>query len=42
MIQIWPNMAAAQIAMRFRLHGPQLTVCTACASALDAIGVPGP
>lgn len=39
MIQIWPNMAAAQIAMRFRLHGPQLTVCTACASALDAIGV---
>lgn len=39
MIQIWPNMAAAQIAMRWRLHGPQLTVCTACASALDAIGI---
>ena len=39
MIQIWPNMAAAQIAMRWGLHGPQLTVCTACASALDAIGL---
>ncbi len=37
-IQIWPNMAAAQIAMRFGLHGPQLTVCTACASSIDAIG----
>lgn len=39
MIRIWPNMAAAQIAMRWGLHGPQLTVCTACASALDAIGL---
>ncbi|MCE3551499.1 beta-ketoacyl-[acyl-carrier-protein] synthase family protein [Pseudonocardia sp. RS11V-5] len=38
MIKIWPNMAAAQIAMRWDLHGPSLTVCTACASALDAIG----
>jgi len=37
-IQIWPNMAAAQIAMRYRLHGPNLTVTTACASSLDAIG----
>ncbi len=37
-IQIWPNMAAAQIAMRYRLHGPSLTVTTACASSLDAIG----
>jgi len=25
MIRIWPNMAAAQIAMRFGLHGPHLT-----------------
>ncbi len=38
MIKIWPNMAAAQIAMRYRLHGPSLTFCTACASSLDAIG----
>ncbi|MEQ9641614.1 MAG: beta-ketoacyl-[acyl-carrier-protein] synthase family protein [Alphaproteobacteria bacterium] len=38
MIQVWPNMAAAQIAMRYRLHGPSITVTTACASALDAIG----
>jgi 3-oxoacyl-[acyl-carrier-protein] synthase II len=38
MIQIWPNMAAAQIAMRRGLHGPSLTFCTACASSLDAIG----
>jgi 3-oxoacyl-[acyl-carrier-protein] synthase II len=37
-IQIWPNMAAAQIAMRYGLHGPSLTVTTACASSLDAIG----
>ena len=37
-IQIWPNMAAAQIAMRWGLHGPSLTVTTACASSLDAIG----
>ncbi|HJQ56789.1 MAG TPA: beta-ketoacyl synthase N-terminal-like domain-containing protein, partial [Vineibacter sp.] len=37
-IQIWPNMAAAQIAMRYQLHGPNLTVTTACASSLDAIG----
>jgi 3-oxoacyl-[acyl-carrier-protein] synthase II len=38
-IQVWPNMAAGQIALRFELHGPLLTVCTACASALDAIGM---
>lgn len=37
-IKIWPNMAAAQIAMRYGLHGPQITVCTACASSIDAIG----
>ena len=37
-IQIYPNMAASQIAMRYHLHGPSLTVTTACASSLDAIG----
>ncbi|MDP6345852.1 MAG: beta-ketoacyl-[acyl-carrier-protein] synthase family protein, partial [Alphaproteobacteria bacterium] len=37
-IQIWPNMAASQIAMRYDLHGPLLTVTTACASSLDSIG----
>jgi 3-oxoacyl-[acyl-carrier-protein] synthase II len=37
-IQIWPNMAASQVAMRYGLHGPSLTVTTACASSLDAIG----
>jgi 3-oxoacyl-[acyl-carrier-protein] synthase II len=38
-IQAWPNMAAAQIALRWHLHGPLLTIATACASSLDAIGM---
>ncbi|MEU7818016.1 beta-ketoacyl-[acyl-carrier-protein] synthase family protein [Pseudonocardia sp. NPDC049154] len=38
MIKVWPNMAAAQIAMNWGLHGPCLTLSTACASSLDAIG----
>jgi 3-oxoacyl-[acyl-carrier-protein] synthase II len=37
-IQVWPNMAAAQIAMEYGLHGPYLTVTTACAGSIDAIG----
>jgi 3-oxoacyl-[acyl-carrier-protein] synthase II len=37
-IKIWCNMAAAQICMRHRLHGPSMTVTTACASSLDALG----
>lgn len=37
-IQVWPNMAAAQVAMEYDLHGPSLTVCTACASSMDSIG----
>jgi 3-oxoacyl-[acyl-carrier-protein] synthase II len=39
MIKVWPNMAAAQIAMNWSLHGPCLTLSTACASSLDAIGM---
>jgi 3-oxoacyl-[acyl-carrier-protein] synthase II len=38
MIKVWPNMAAAQIAMNWQLHGPCLTLSTACASSLDALG----
>ena len=37
-IKIWPNMAAAQICMAHELHGPSMTVTTACASSLDALG----
>ena len=37
-ILIWPNMAAAQIAMAYHLHGPSLTVTTACAGGVDAVG----
>jgi 3-oxoacyl-[acyl-carrier-protein] synthase II len=39
MIQMWPNMAAAQIAIKWDLHGPQITLCHACASSIDAIGL---
>ncbi|WLP92935.1 beta-ketoacyl-[acyl-carrier-protein] synthase family protein [Gordonia sp. NB41Y] len=35
----WPNMAAGHIALRWHLHGPLLTISTACASSLDAIGI---
>jgi 3-oxoacyl-[acyl-carrier-protein] synthase II len=37
-IKIWCNMAAAQICMHYGLHGPSMTVTTACASSLDALG----
>ncbi|CAN5527673.1 beta-ketoacyl-ACP synthase II [soil metagenome] len=38
MIRILPNMAGSQLAMRYSLHGPLLTLTTACASSNDAIG----
>ncbi len=37
-LQALPSMAASQIAMHWDLHGPLLTLSTACASAHDAIG----
>ena len=37
-IKFWPNIAAAQIAMRWNLHGPQVTLCSACAASIDSIG----
>lgn len=39
MIKAWANMAAAQLAMRWKLHGTCLTISTACASGIDAIGI---
>jgi 3-oxoacyl-[acyl-carrier-protein] synthase II len=39
MALVIPNMAAALIAMHWKLHGPQLAISTACASSLDAIGL---
>jgi 3-oxoacyl-[acyl-carrier-protein] synthase II len=39
MALVIPNMASACIATRWKLHGPQLTVSTACASSIDAIGI---
>ena len=38
MMRILTNMGAAQIAMRYGIHGPSLTLTTACASSLDALG----
>ena len=39
MMRVLTNMGAAQLAMRQKLHGPSLTVTTACASTLDALGI---
>ncbi len=33
------NMPAAHIALRWSLHGPQLSIATACASSHDAMGI---
>lgn len=38
MSQVIPNMPAANLALRWGLHGPLLTISTACASSMDAIG----
>lgn len=39
MALVIPNMASARIALHWGLHGRQLTVSTACASSLDAVGL---
>lgn len=39
MALVIPNMAAARISMNWGLLGQQLTISTACASSLDAIGL---
>lgn len=39
MMRALANMGAAQIAMLYQVHGPSLTVTTACASSLDALGL---
>ena len=41
MLRALTNMAAAQITLHYQLHGPSLTITTACASTLDAIGLAG-
>lgn len=38
MLRIFGNMAAAQIAMRWDLHGPQITFSHAAAGGIDAVG----
>lgn len=38
MMKALANMPAAQLCMHYRLHGPSLTVTTACAATLDALG----
>jgi 3-oxoacyl-[acyl-carrier-protein] synthase II len=39
MLRIWTNMATAHLTMRHGLHGPTMTITTACASSLDAVGL---
>ena len=39
MALVIPNMAGARIALHWSLHGPQLTISSACASSIDAIGL---
>lgn len=37
-VQSLGNMAAAQMAMRWDIHGPQITLCHACATGVDVVG----
>lgn len=37
--RVLPNMATAFVADKLRIHGPCLTVTTACASSTDAVGI---
>lgn len=39
MLRTLGNMGAAQITLLYGLHGPSLTVSTACASSIDALGL---
>jgi 3-oxoacyl-[acyl-carrier-protein] synthase II len=39
MALVIPNMASSRISLNWGLHGRQLTISTACASSLDAIGL---
>ncbi len=39
MALVIPNMAGSRISLNWGLHGRQLTISTACASSIDAIGL---
>lgn len=39
MIKVLPNMAAFQMAARWGLHGPQITISQACATGVDVVGI---
>lgn len=38
MMRVLGNMGAAQLTLMYGLHGPSLTLSTACASCIDALG----
>ena len=41
MIRVFANMAANQMAIRWSLHGPQITLSHACATGVDVVGIAG-
>lgn len=41
LLQVMPNMTACQVAIRYGLHGPSLSISTACATSADAVGLAG-